>query len=660
MAHPTSRRVRGLIPIAAMALGIAVGVAPAQIGTPPAMETPHVENSGVHENTTNAHRMVWQTLVHKPDADWIQVHLDSYSLPGTSYVELTGFKDRFVQKLDRRAMQAWFPATAYFNGDAVIVRLFAGPNTRGAAVSLVTATIGLPIRGNDTICGNVDDRVFSTDRRACRLMPIGCTGWLATPKGWILTAGHCQSSSTQVAQFNVPISLPSGQVQHPPPQDQYAIGTNLGGEGSGTGCDYGAYDPGVNSLNQKPLANQGQYFTLATTIPPTNATIRITGYGTASGTRNQAQKTHTGPLVSLGSGSCGPYRLRYAVDTTGGNSGSPVINEATGEAIGIHTHGGCTSSGGSNSGTAITNARLQAIVNPQPPTPVNYIELPGATSSINSTQMYGYQTQAPSSVSVVGIRAAGGGGNLLQYVSVFKSSMKLAAYPSSTSLVPVFLANGQAAGGVVPVSPPIDLAAGEWLHVLGSTNNATTSSVMSTSLGTPGVFQGGRIAGQTVPLYRIRSYGNTSSITPTTPLAISSDDGGELGRVEVYVVGLAGDTASPTIGSTVNLTLESGLDAGRQYVLGLSFGAGPTPLGSRQIDLSVDPLLVATVNNAIPSILANARGTLDAVGEAAARFNVPSVAGLRGVRIHAAFVTLDPGAPSGVRSISKSFIMTIR
>ena len=226
--------------------------------------------------------------------------------------------------------------------------------------------------------------------------------------------------------------------------------------------------------------------------------------------------------------------------------------------------------------------------------------------------------------------------------------------------MPTVLANAQTAGTIVPVSPPIDLVAGEWLHVLGSTNSSSTSTVMTSSLGTRGVFQSGRIAGQTAALYRIRSFGNTSSITPSTPLAIASDDCGELGRVEVYIVGLSGDTATPSIGSTVNLTLEAGLDAGRQYVLAMSFGSGPTPIDSRQIDLSVDPLFVATVNNAIPSILANARGTLDSLGEAAAQFNVPSLSALRGVRVHSAFVTLDAGAPSGVRSISKSFVMTIQ
>jgi hypothetical protein len=47
--------------------------------------------------------------------------------------------------------------------------------------------------------------------------------------------------------------------------------------------------------------------------------------------------------------------MRYRTDTMGGNSGSPIIDEATGYSVGVHTHGGCTSSGGNNNGTSFFN-----------------------------------------------------------------------------------------------------------------------------------------------------------------------------------------------------------------------------------------------------------------------------------------------------------------
>ncbi|MDZ7622921.1 MAG: hypothetical protein U5J96_00515 [Ignavibacteriaceae bacterium] len=85
--------------------------------------------------------------------------------------------------------------------------------------------------------------------------------------------------------------------------------------------------------------------------------IRITGYGVdgpppgfGNGTRdstNQTQQTHMGPNAAS-SGTT----MRYVTDTQGGNSGSPVIDGLTNVAVGVHTHGGCSSSGGNNNGTS--------------------------------------------------------------------------------------------------------------------------------------------------------------------------------------------------------------------------------------------------------------------------------------------------------------------
>jgi hypothetical protein len=54
--------------------------------------------------------------------------------------------------------------------------------------------------------------------------------------------------------------------------------------------------------------------------------------------------------------------MRYVTDTQGGNSGSPVIDGLTGNAVGVHTHGGCTSSGGNNNGTSTFNSAFWAAV----------------------------------------------------------------------------------------------------------------------------------------------------------------------------------------------------------------------------------------------------------------------------------------------------------
>ncbi len=87
--------------------------------------------------------------------------------------------------------------------------------------------------------------------------------------------------------------------------------------------------------------------------------IRITGYGSTSPANSLylVQKTLVGPLSQINATS-----LCYATDTTGGNSGSPIIHEQTGNAIGIHTNAGCSANGGCNTGTRIDRPALLAAI----------------------------------------------------------------------------------------------------------------------------------------------------------------------------------------------------------------------------------------------------------------------------------------------------------
>ena len=111
-----------------------------------------------------------------------------------------------------------------------------------------------------------------------------------------------------------------------------------------------------------PSEAQGLGFVLVNPPATSGNDIRITGYGTdgSPASANQTQQTHAGPFVNNAGTQVG-----YVTDTTGGNSGSPVIWEQAGTAIGIHTHGGCSSTGGNNWGTSTLNSGLQgALANP--------------------------------------------------------------------------------------------------------------------------------------------------------------------------------------------------------------------------------------------------------------------------------------------------------
>jgi V8-like Glu-specific endopeptidase len=248
------------------------------------------------------------------------------------------------------------------NGDLLLVRLTAGPGAVGVRVAtkVVDAGVDEPPITPMSQCGPTDDRAPSTDARVGRAVPIGCTAWLISSVNCFLSAGHCCTASFQTVQFNVPPSNSNGSIQHPGPQDQYVVSTpTVARVSGGVGNDWCTSKTLRNGQTGKHAGEvQGAFFQLGiVTTPP--RTIRITGFGTDTDqrVRSQTQQTHSGPQVANTSA------MRYQTDTTGGNSGSPVIDETTGHAIGIHTHGGCSTSGsGSNAGTRINLPALSAAI----------------------------------------------------------------------------------------------------------------------------------------------------------------------------------------------------------------------------------------------------------------------------------------------------------
>lgn len=279
-----------------------------------------------------------------------------------SFITITALADGATQRLNAEHLAQWSGMSAYFNGTVLRVQLHAFPGTGENRLSIASAIIESEGPSPRTICGSTDDRLPSFDNRQGRFAG-GCTAWVINDmNSSLLTAGHCGASASSVMSFNVPLSTSTGSTQAAHPDDQYVvdIASNQGVNG-GVGNDwrYIAVFPNSNH-GLTPVQRYGVRHTLALTAPPVaGQTIRITGYGTNADPmpreRNQTQQTHTGAYASF-SGT----RVRYTADTTGGNSGSAVLDDSTGLAIGIHTHGGCTSTGGSNSGTAIGHPDLQA------------------------------------------------------------------------------------------------------------------------------------------------------------------------------------------------------------------------------------------------------------------------------------------------------------
>ncbi|MCG8457661.1 MAG: trypsin-like peptidase domain-containing protein, partial [Holophagales bacterium] len=288
----------------------------------------------------------------EPGAPWLQIEFGRVELGRRSFLEISSTADGAVQRLDAETLGQWRNRSAYFNGDEVTVRLFAGPSDRDISLAVDRLVFGVRGRPAKSICGPTDDRVASTEPRVGRIDPIGCTGWIAE-NGALLTAGHCiDGPGNDILSFNPPPSLSDGTVQFPPPSDQYAINqSSFQFAAGGSGNDWGIFEVYNNAeTGVQPISRQGS-FPIRRDLGPT--TFRITGFGVDTGTTNQTNQTHSGPAA----GSSGTT-LRYRADTRPGNSGSPVIDEATGDAVGIHGQGGCTSSGGANRGTSFFRATL--------------------------------------------------------------------------------------------------------------------------------------------------------------------------------------------------------------------------------------------------------------------------------------------------------------
>ncbi|HUR27840.1 MAG TPA: hypothetical protein VM509_06620 [Planctomycetota bacterium] len=351
--------------------GLALACAAAQDAraqeAPISTELALVYDSGYASNQTTSEQVVIAFPVHVDNASWLRLHFRSVELAGDplqgtgSILRITSLYDADAQTMNATHVEQWQQTSCYLNGGDLLVEVVAQPWTGNNRVVLSAATVGLPL-GPDSQCGPTDDRILSFDGRAARLLPIGCTGWMIDDcRTCFLTAGHCGTSSLQTVQFNVPLSTAGGTLVNPPAADQYAVDnaskkTNSGGTGVGDDWTYFGCFPNSNT-GLTPFGKQlvRHHFAQAPTFNASES-IRITGYGTDSGSSNQVQQTHSGPWVTL-SGTT----IQYKTDTTGGNSGSPVIHDRNGDAIGIHTHGMCSTNGtGQNSGTRSNHPGLLA------------------------------------------------------------------------------------------------------------------------------------------------------------------------------------------------------------------------------------------------------------------------------------------------------------
>ena len=274
-----------------------------------------------------------------PDAAWVRVTFDEAMIAELGedfHVTVTSDRDGYRQLLNSTTMEQWYYQSAFFNGDSVSVQF----DVETRANPLEKATVGdapeQPAFGTKALCDDTDDRVPSNSQRVARMFrgSGGCTAWLEEGRSnnCFLTAGHCSLddvSRSAVIQFNVPLSTSIGELQHPPPEDQYSVdATSVQSERDGVGKDWmylGAF-PNSNTGLTAWEAQQDAHI-LDFTAPSMDGSAIVTGYGSVRGNEglktefSQIQQTHEGSIFS-NEGDV----ARYRPDTTGGNSGGAVEN----------------------------------------------------------------------------------------------------------------------------------------------------------------------------------------------------------------------------------------------------------------------------------------------------------------------------------------------
>lgn len=338
--------------------------------TPIGHEEPRNITSGPYSNPGGTPVTVFTTTVSEPGAAWIRIHCDLFDIGPDDYVRFTSVLDGDTYRiLGRHATEAPGEYYSYpLNGDQVTVEIVAAPGGgphSGIHIDWIdVGDVPFPL---DTICGPTDDRAASADPRVARMKvkkngrTYVCTSFLISDNGCFLTAGHCldgvdlSKPGNVVTQFNTPASTSSGATQNPPAADQFKMDADVPPcfSNGGKGDDYGVYKAAPNEKSGESAGSGREPFPLKTSAPAVGDPATVTGHGADDGAANFTQQSHTGTVTGVAGNTIG-----HNADTRGGNSGSPITN-ASGGVAGIHTHGGCDESGGSNSGTLITHPGLQ-------------------------------------------------------------------------------------------------------------------------------------------------------------------------------------------------------------------------------------------------------------------------------------------------------------
>ncbi|MFI6229572.1 trypsin-like serine peptidase [Micromonospora echinospora] len=314
-------------------------------------------------------------VIRHPGASYVKVHFSALRLAPGEYVTVASPDGRESYRYDRdldRATgsdyttdgQPGFWAMSV-EGDTAVVTLHSSRAGRGEAATIdrfwrgydhaeikqynfSTQSVCSTDARRDVVCYQASHPTeYARGRAVARLLMSGggmCTAWRVGNTNRLLTNKHCFSTQAAVSasetQFNYQCATCGGANPGAGTKVSGATLYKVSTGGSGE-LDYALYS--VNNFTS--IQGFGTLY-LATTATTTGTRMYIPGHGDGSPKRLSIfEDTQNGANCTVKNANYNTWNISYSCDTSGGNSGSPVLNGSH-RVIALHHLGGCPSNQG--------------------------------------------------------------------------------------------------------------------------------------------------------------------------------------------------------------------------------------------------------------------------------------------------------------------------
>ncbi|MEV7331927.1 serine protease [Micromonospora sp. NPDC093244] len=391
--HHALRRLRtGAVALAACTLGLSLLSVPAAEAYPLAPVAPQSQRapessqfSADGVTTVGELRTVDSSLsyapnggtqiIQHPGATYVKVHFSSLRLAEGEYVTVSSRDGKESYRYDRHLNrgtgsdhttdgQPGFWAMSV-EGDTAVVTLHSSRPAGGSAATIdrfwrgydrteiaahnfSTQSVCSTDARRDVVCyQNSHPTEYARGRAVARLLISGgglCTTWRVGNTNRMLTNKHCFSTQSAVSgsemQFNYQCATCGGANPGAGTKVSGATLYKVSSGGSGE-LDYALFS--VN--NFAAIQGFGTLY-LATSATSNGTRIYVPGHGDGSPKRLSIyEDAQNGATCAVRSANYNTWNISYSCDTSGGNSGSPVLN-ASHRVIALHHLGGCPSNQG--------------------------------------------------------------------------------------------------------------------------------------------------------------------------------------------------------------------------------------------------------------------------------------------------------------------------